>query len=69
MAETKDAPPPFTTPSLEDIQHWTHVMGRAQQMMLEHLSKQMGEAAAKAQAEPDKAAQAATAWPGINLFG
>ncbi|MBX9732038.1 MAG: class I poly(R)-hydroxyalkanoic acid synthase [Sphingomonas sp.] len=27
--------PAFTIPSLEDMQHWTWVMGRAQQMMLE----------------------------------
>ena len=32
MAETQ-APP---LPSLEDLQHWTWVLGRAQQMMLEH---------------------------------
>ncbi|MBO9622238.1 MAG: class I poly(R)-hydroxyalkanoic acid synthase [Sphingomonas sp.] len=32
MAET-EAP---TNPSLEDLQHWTWVLGRAQQMMLEH---------------------------------
>ncbi|MEI9927278.1 MAG: class I poly(R)-hydroxyalkanoic acid synthase [Sphingomonas sp.] len=32
MAETETAPPP----SLEDLQHWTWVLGRAQQMMLEH---------------------------------
>jgi polyhydroxyalkanoate synthase len=30
MAETA------TPPSLEDLQHWTWVLGRAQQMMLEH---------------------------------
>ena len=33
--ETTDAPNPFM-PSPEDIQHWTSVMGRAQQMMLEY---------------------------------
>jgi polyhydroxyalkanoate synthase len=31
-----DARSPGTIPSLEDMQHWTWVMGRAQQMMLEH---------------------------------
>ena len=39
-------------PSLEELQHWTWVMGRAQQMMMEHLAQQMGEAT-------DKAAEAA----------
>lgn len=38
---------PFTPPSLEDMQHWTGVIGQAQQMMLE----QMGEAMAAAQAK------------------
>lgn len=28
--------PPLPQPSLEDLQHWTWVLGRAQQMMLEH---------------------------------
>ncbi len=32
MAETTTPP----VPSLEDLQHWTWVLGRAQQMMLEH---------------------------------
>ncbi len=31
-------------PTLEEMQHWTFVMGRAQQMMMEHLASQMGEA-------------------------
>ena len=44
--QTSDEAPaaPFPTPSLEDIQHWTWVMGRAQQLMMEHLAGQMGEA-------------------------
>lgn len=72
MADQTDSPDPpsaspFPTPSLEDIQHWTFVMGRAQQMMMEHLAAQMGQAAEKA--EPDKVAQAAAQWPGANLFG
>ncbi|WP_119035698.1 PHA/PHB synthase family protein [Hephaestia caeni] len=33
VADDSDTPP---IPSLEDMQHWTWVMGRAQQMMLEH---------------------------------
>ena len=29
----------FQMPSLEELQHWTFVMGRAQQMMMEHLAQ------------------------------
>ena len=54
-----------TIPTLEELQHWTFVMGRAQQMMMEHLATQMGEAAAKIPADPVKAA---ASWPGMNLF-
>jgi polyhydroxyalkanoate synthase len=32
-SETPATPP---IPTLEDLQHWTWVMGRAQQMMIEH---------------------------------
>jgi polyhydroxyalkanoate synthase len=62
-----DAPavPPFPTPNLEDMQHWTWVMGRAQQLMMEHLSQQMGAAAAQA---PDPG-KAAAGWPGMAMFG
>lgn len=35
MADDDTAPAPAAMPSLEDIQHWTWVLGRAQQMMLE----------------------------------
>jgi len=59
----------FAAPSLEDLQHWTFVMGRAQQMMLEHLAQQMGEAATKAAADPERLAQGAAGWPGLSLFG
>jgi len=76
MAETDtktnaDAPPasPFPAPSLEDLQHWTFVMGRAQQLMLEHLAQQMGEAASRSAVDPEKAAQAALSWPGMAMFG
>ena len=51
-----EAPP---LPSLEEMQHWTWVMGRAQQLMLEHVAMAMGEAA-----EPK-----APALPWMNLFG
>ncbi|HEX8481881.1 MAG TPA: class I poly(R)-hydroxyalkanoic acid synthase [Allosphingosinicella sp.] len=58
-----EAPP---LPTLEEMQQWTWVMGRAQQMMLEHVAKAMGEAAqnATAAAEP-KAPQL----PWLNMFG
>jgi polyhydroxyalkanoate synthase subunit PhaC len=52
-------------PTLEDMQHWTFVMGRAQQLMLEHLSRQMG---AAAEAAPDPA-KLAGAWPMAGLWG
>jgi polyhydroxyalkanoate synthase len=75
MADTTDTPemppaPPFPTPSLEDLQHWTFVMGRAQQMMMEHLAQQMGEAAEKAAGavEPAQAERVAQTWPGMNMF-
>jgi polyhydroxyalkanoate synthase subunit PhaC len=71
--EAADAPPPaqpFAAPSLEDIQHWTFVMGRAQQLMMEHLAQQMGGAVEKAAgaAEPEYAERVAQAWLGMNLF-
>ena len=52
-------------PSLEELQHWTWVMGRAQQMMMEHLAAQWGEAAAKVPADP---AKFASAFPAMNWF-
>ena len=57
------APTPF--PTLEELQHWTFVMGRAQQMMMEHLAAQVGEAAAHIPADPSKVA---ASWPGMSLF-
>ena len=63
MADTIEAPP---LPTLEDMQHWTYVMGRAQQMMMEHVAKQMGEAGKKlATAEPKIPIGT---WPGAALF-
>jgi polyhydroxyalkanoate synthase len=48
------------------MQHWTFVMGRAQQMMMEHMAKQMGEAGQKlAVAEPKRPIGT---WPGAALF-
>jgi polyhydroxyalkanoate synthase subunit PhaC len=54
------AAPPL--PSLEEMQHWTFVMGRAQQMMLEHVAKSVGEAPA-----PDPKAWQQLPW--MNAFG
>src|SRR5687768_8937345 len=52
-----EAPP---LPTLEEMQQWTWVMGRAQQMMLEHVAKAMGDA----QAAGPKAPQL----PWLNMF-
>jgi polyhydroxyalkanoate synthase subunit PhaC len=52
------ATPPL--PTLEDMQHWTWVMGRAQQMMLEHVAKSVGDA--KPSAFP------ASTFPWLNLL-
>jgi polyhydroxyalkanoate synthase subunit PhaC len=67
MAEQDTAIPPTPTlPSLEDMQHWTYVMGRAQQLMMEHVAKQLGEAGQKiASAEPK---MPLGTWPGAALF-
>ena len=48
------------SPSLEDLQHWTWVMGRAQQMMMEHLAAADGRGGGEGGgATAPKAAQAA----------
>src|SRR3954468_14409940 len=76
MADSKDPTdgpqtPGFQMPSLEELQHWTFVMGRAQQMMMEHVAQQMGGASGKAAeaAGPAQAERIAQTWPGMNLFG
>ena len=51
-------------PSLEEMQHWTFVMGRAQQLMLEHVAEQMKEGASAA-FDPSKAT---ARWPGMEMF-
>jgi polyhydroxyalkanoate synthase len=57
-AGTAAAPAPeLAIPTLEEVQHWTFVMGRAQQLMMEHLAGQWGEAASQA-----------AAWPAMNWF-
>jgi polyhydroxyalkanoate synthase len=59
MTETIETPP---LPTLEEMQHWTWVMGRAQQMMMVHVAKAMGEAP---KIEP---AALAGQWPAMNPF-
>lgn len=51
-------------PSLEEMQHWTFVMGRAQQLMLEHVADQLKEGAASV-FDPSKAG---APWPGVEIF-
>jgi polyhydroxyalkanoate synthase len=64
MVTTIDAP---KLPSLEDMQHWTYVMGRAQQLMMEHVAKQMGDAATKMVTAEPKVPLGT--WPGAAMFG
>ena len=59
-AKPETAAPPL--PTLEEMQHWTWIMGRAQQMMLEHVAKAAGEAAEAAPKAP------AGQWPWLNMF-
>ena len=59
-----EAPAMPPLPTLEEMQHWTHVMGRAQQMMMEHLAAQMGEAGSKLAASAP-AANAPLTWAGL----
>ena len=62
MADETDKAPAAAFPTLEEMQHWTWVMGRAQQLMLEHVAVRMSEAAANPQA-------LAASWPGMTMFG
>jgi len=59
------ATPPL--PSLEELQHWTSVMGRAQQLMLEHVAGQMQESASAPPAMFDPA-KAAVRWPAMEMW-
>ncbi len=53
-------------PTLEDMQHWTYVIGRAQQLMMEHVARQMSEVPTKITAvEPNISLGT---WPGAALF-
>jgi polyhydroxyalkanoate synthase len=71
MAEQKEAArptggfgDPAGVPSLEELQHWTFVMGRAQQLMLEHMSEQMKDGSA-VNFDP---AKTAAQWPGMGMW-
>jgi polyhydroxyalkanoate synthase len=61
-ASASGAPAP-ALPTLEEMQQWTWVMGRAQQMMMEHVAKAVGEAKLP---EPQALAQQ---FPMMNMFG
>ena len=63
MVDTIDAP---KLPTLEDMQHWTYVMGRAQQLMMEHVARQMSEAGSKMATSPPKLSLGTL--PGASLF-
>jgi polyhydroxyalkanoate synthase len=62
MADSTEA---LALPSLEDMQHWTWVMGRAQQLVMEHLADRMVHA-------PDTFAgdgkPSPPSWPGSAFF-
>jgi polyhydroxyalkanoate synthase len=59
------APEAAALPTLEEMQQWTWVMGRAQQMMLEHVAKAMGEAKIP---EMGAAEPKAPQLPWLNMF-
>jgi polyhydroxyalkanoate synthase len=59
MTDTIETP---SIPTLEEMQHWTWVMGRAQQMMMEHVARAMGE---MPRMEP---AALAAQWPMMAMF-
>jgi polyhydroxyalkanoate synthase subunit PhaC len=65
MMADQDTMTAMAAPTLEELQHWTYVMGRAQQLMLEFVARQMGQAGAQVAATPEKIA---AQWPGMNLF-
>ncbi|USI73753.1 PHA/PHB synthase family protein [Sphingomonas morindae] len=44
--QTAPSSAPLATPSLEELQHWTGVIGRAQQMLLDYATEQAGRGAA-----------------------
>jgi polyhydroxyalkanoate synthase subunit PhaC len=64
-ADDTKAPEAPALPTLEEMQQWTWVMGRAQQMMLEHVAKAMGEAKIP---EMGTAEPKAPQLPWLNMF-
>jgi polyhydroxyalkanoate synthase len=73
MADTDTAPAPTAAPALptlEDLQHWTSVMGRAQQLMMEFMAKQMSEAQTTAISAPQPPAfnMPAISWPTAPIY-
>ncbi|HEX8402433.1 MAG TPA: class I poly(R)-hydroxyalkanoic acid synthase [Allosphingosinicella sp.] len=73
MADTDTAPPPPAAPALptlQDLQHWTSVMGRAQQLMMEFLAQQASEAHSKGIAAPQTPSfsMPAIAWPSAPIY-
>jgi polyhydroxyalkanoate synthase len=53
-------------PSLEEMQHWTWVLGRAQQLMLEHTARQMTDAARRGPTMPAAMPAWSTAMPSFD---
>jgi polyhydroxyalkanoate synthase len=73
MADTETAPQASaapTLPTLEDLQHWTSVMGRAQQLMMEFASRQLSDAQAKGIKAPQAPAftMPAMTWPSAPIY-
>ncbi len=73
MADTDTAPAPTAAPALptlEDLQHWTSVMGRAQQLMMEFMAKQMSEAQTTTISAPQPSAfnMPAISWPTTPIY-
>ncbi|WP_324749446.1 class I poly(R)-hydroxyalkanoic acid synthase [Sphingomonas sp. LY54] len=63
MADQDETTQPL--PTLEEMQHWTWVMGRAQQLMLEHVARTMGEAGGRL---GEGSGAATVAWPSMSLL-
>lgn len=72
QTDSTDMVPPM--PSLEDMQHWTGILGRAQQMMLEYTTAQMqkasergAEGASEPMLTPDRFAAMFSGLPAMTL--
>ncbi len=52
-SEAKPGDPAASIPTLDELQHWTGVLGQAQQMILEHFAENMnGDRAAMPMIDP-----------------